>query len=305
MYLNLIHFDYHILIVSMQLKNGIKTIFDISTYDNLCSINNLYQGNFLLNQEIDNIDYKICYYSCQENSFYYTRGQLKIPKDILKIAFAPYGIISFIGGNSKKTILARCSEAIEVDLSLKEISEIYRKQYVKVSKPISLVLFKQYAEQYCYRYLFLFKYPKNNEYHNDEAGGAIYELDYVEEVLYDGTHDKLHDGGLLKYHQAGKPKKLAIKWSIGKSEYSAYFWFEDERVHKVFDKFYGAHRNTKTDLIIGIDARNKKYELALFRCGLKEPQIIPESAYQLIIFKNKFEDYRSENYNQERGAWIW
>lgn len=130
-------------------------------------------------------------------------------------------------------------------------------------------------------------------------------LNSIEEQLYDGTHDKLNDGGLLKYHQAGKPKKLAVKWHIGKSEYSAYFWFEEEPIREVFDKFYGAHPDTKTDFIIRIDAENRKYELALYRYGLKEPQIIPENVYQLLVFKNMFEDYRSDNYNQERGAWIW
>ena len=121
----------------------------------------------------------------------------------------------------------------------------------------------------------------------------------------DGTYDKSNDGGLMKYHQAGKPKKLRVEWHIGKSEYSAYFWFEDERIREVFDRFYGAHPDTKTDFIIRIDAEKRKYELALYRYGLKEPQVIPENVYQLLVFKNKFEDYRSDNYNQERGAWIW
>lgn len=132
--------------------------------------------------------------------------------------------------------------------------------------------------------------------------GAVNSLNVL---LWDGTYNKLNDGGLFKYHQVGKPKRLAIKWHIGKSEYSAYFWFEEELIREVFDKFYGAHPDTKTDFIIRIDAENKKYELALYRYGLKEPQVIPENVYQLLVFKNKFEDYRSDNYNQERGAWIW
>ena len=60
-----------------------------------------------------------------------------------------------------------------------------------------------------------------------------------------------------------------------------------------------------TDFMIRIDSEKNKYELALYRYGLKEPQVISESAYQLLVFKNKFEYYRSENYNQPRGAWIW
>ena len=168
-------------------------------------------------------------------------------------------------------------------------------------------LFDNYMKQFSYRYLVLFeKWKKDEEkWEKYTENEDVPVFDFIEESLYDGTHDKLHDGGLMKYHQAGKPKKLRVEWHIGKSEYSAYFWFEDERIREVFDRFYGAHPDTKTDFIIRIDAEKRKYELALYRYGLKEPQVIPEDVYQLLVFKNKFEDYRSDNYNQERGAWIW
>lgn len=167
---------------------------------------------------------------------------------------------------------------------------------------------KDYMQQFTYRYQHLFemwnerKEVKWQKYKEDEI---CPEFEFIEESLFDGTFDKLHDNGLLKYHRAGKPKKLAVKWHIKKSEYTAYFWFEDEKICSIFERFYGVHPETKTDFIIRIDAEKKKYKLALFRQGLKEPQIIPEDAYQLLVFKNKFEDYRSENYNQPRGAWIW
>lgn len=157
---------------------------------------------------------------------------------------------------------------------------------------------------YTYRYLIQFK-----EYETAPV------FDYIEEALFDGTHDKLHDGGLMKYHEAGKPKKLKVQFHVGGDikdgkkrsvqEYSAYFWFEDERIREVFDKFYGAHPDTKTDFIIKIDAEKNKYEVAMYRYGLKEPVVLAEDVYQLIVFRNKFECYRSENYNQQRGAWIW
>lgn len=168
-------------------------------------------------------------------------------------------------------------------------------------------LFDNYMKQFTYRYVIRYERWDDGEekwerYEEDELQP---EFDYIEEMLYDGTHDKLHDDGLLKYHEAGKPKKLALAWHIKKSEYTAYFWFEDERIREVFDRFYGAHPDTKTDFIIRIDPEKRKYELALYRYGLKEPYTIPEDAYQILVFKNKFEDYRSENYSQERGAWIW
>lgn len=130
-------------------------------------------------------------------------------------------------------------------------------------------------------------------------------INFIEETLFDGTLDKVHDDRLIKYHYAGMPHRLHISLSWKFQDYQTYLWFDEKMINDVFNRFYGAHPETKTDFIIRIDAENKKYELALYRQGLKEPVVIPESAYQLIVFKNKFEDYRSENYNQPRGAWIW
>lgn len=170
-------------------------------------------------------------------------------------------------------------------------------------------LFNNYMKQFAYRYQVRFGHWNEEKIewrkYDVEEVNLMPEFDYIEETLFDGTHDKLQDGGLMNYHQAGKPKKLAVKWHIKKSEYTAYFWFEDEEIRAIFDRFYGTHPETKTDFMIRIDAEKNKYELALYRYGLKEPKIVSESAYQLIVFKNKFEYFRSENYNQPKGAWIW
>ena len=128
---------------------------------------------------------------------------------------------------------------------------------------------------------------------------------YIGVLNYDKTFDKTNNEKLFQYHQASKPQKINIKWEYSSNEFNGFLWIDEMEITRIFDRFYGAHPETKTDFIIRIDAENKKYELALYRQGLKEPVIIPESAYQLIVFKNKFEDYRSENYNQPRGAWIW
>lgn len=207
---------------------------------------------------------------------------------------------TFMGGNSLYSLEEYCDFYMNNDSDLKD-------NLVQNGLP-SRYLFDKYMLQFTYRYISLFEHWDESKWQkceNPKDKKILPIFDYIEESLYDGTHDKLHDGGLMKYHQAGKPKKLRVQWHIGKSKYSAYFWFEDERIREVFDKFYGAHPDTKTDFIIRIDAEQRKYELALYRYGLKEPQIIPEDVYQLLVFKNKFEDYRSENYNQERGAWIW
>lgn len=169
------------------------------------------------------------------------------------------------------------------------------------------ILANNWMKQFTYRYqVILENWDKEKWMKYDEEKDEVQpEFDYIEEKLYDGTHDKLHDGGLMKYHEAGKPKKLAIKWRIKKSDYSAFFWFEEEEICTIFNKFYGQYPDTKTDFIIHIDPIKKKYELSLYCYGLKQPVIIPENAYQLIVFKSGFENYRSDNYNQPTGAWIW
>lgn len=159
-----------------------------------------------------------------------------------------------------------------------------------------------YMRQFVYRYLIIGKECDENIINYCDHCA---EFDYIEETLYDGTHDKLHDGSLMEYHQAGKPKKLRIEWHVEKTVYSAYFWFEDEKIRNIFDCFFGDSPDPKMDFIIRIDVERRQYELALYKEGLIEPQIIPEDVYQLLVFKNKFECYRSNNYNQERGAWMW
>lgn len=185
---------------------------------------------------------------------------------------------------------------------LKEIStELKQNNLLQEAKVLDF-----YLIQYNYRYLPIFeKYAEESGRWEVKDDSILVELDYIEDVLYDGQYDKTHDGKIFTYHEAGRPRKLAVKWHVKKSEYTAYFWFEDKEIRTVFDRFYGAHPETKTDFMIRIDAEKNKYELALYRYGLKEPYVISSSAYQLIVFKNKFECYRSENYNQPRGAWIW
>lgn len=239
----------------------------------------------------------IGYYSLVENKRYILQFNIET-NDSLTIGTAPYGGVAVWSTENLKSKLLQWSKADAL---------LNQEETKGTIIPLPQDLFDNYMKQFTYRYLMLFeRWDKDKEgwlKYDDEEN--IPEFDYIEEALFDGTHDKLHDGGLMNYHEAGKPKKLAIKWHIKKSEYTAYFWFEDEEIRDIFNRFYGAHPDTKTDFMIRGDAEQNKYELALYRYGLKEPVVISESAYQLIVFKNKFEHFRSDNYNQPRGAWIW
>ena len=242
------------------------------------------------------------------------------------VGMAPYGQVAIWLHGDKRSKLVAWMDADEIDIEMEDFCPSTNLSQDKYSEMmletideafINLQanglpprdLYDNYMKQFTYRYLPLFEHWDEKEEKwtkfAEEEQKTKPELDYIEETLYDGTHDKLHDGGLLNYHEAGKPKKLALKWHIKKSEYMAYFWFEDEAIRAVFDKFYGLHPDTKTDFVIHIDPEKKKYQLALYRFGMNEPKLIPEDAYQLIVFKNKFEQYRSPNYDQQSGAWIW
>ena len=277
----------------------------------------------------------IIYLSTIEHKFYMVNDSLPIEEldslwnngdyNKVVVGMAPYGGIAVWLNGTKNSTLVKWLHGSEInvdmksfipdnpDVSLEQLSLFYinsvkeAKSYFEEFGIPPRSLFEKYMQQFCYRYHILFRHwdaDKQNWQDYDEDGSDP-QLNYIEEALYDGTYDKLHDDRLTNYHNAGKPKKLALKWNVKKSEYEAYIWFKNEGIQAIFDRFFGAHSETKTDFMIRIDSEKNKYELALYRYGLKEPQVISESAYQLLVFKNKFEYYRSDNYNQPKGAWIW
>lgn len=243
------------------------------------------------------------------------------------IGMAPYGGIAVWFNGYKKAIIMLWTKAKGINIpmaefmpnnptiTLNELCNYYVNSDPRVRENLEKNglpprdLFDNYMKQFTYRYQVAFERwdEQKGEWkaYDEEEQDKMPELDYIEEALYDGTHDKLHDGGLMKYHEAGKPKKLAVQWHVKKSEWSAYFWFEDAAIRAIFDRFYGTHPDTKTDFILRIDPYSNRYELAMYRYGLREPNVISTSSYQLLVFKNKFECFRSKNYAQERGAWIW
>lgn len=271
-----------------------------------------------------------------EEKFYFFECNLdqnKIGKifDILKkidnseisfvLGLGPYGFCSLWVLNDKKSMIVESGIGDEIEIEMEEflparpdlsISD-FCKLMINQTHPCILLMstnefakrFKSINKEYLYKFFLSFGQYRNNEWEQNPEKYKNISSENLWIKRTDGTYDKTNDGSLFAYHSAGKPYKLALEWSAGKMSYSAYFWFEEEALTEIFERFYGAHPETKADFIIRIDAENRKYELALYRQGLKEPVVIPEEAYQMIVFKNKFEDYRSANYNQPRGAWIW
>ena len=241
------------------------------------------------------------------------------------IGLAPYGGVAIWFRGYFKSILFSWDKAEAIDIqqvddnllpeeTFEELYEIalgeneeVRRNLLKNGLPQSSY-FNQLMDQYYYRFVILLKKWDEKEeiwkdYEEDEK--YIPGLDFVEAKCFDGTYDKLRDGSLMEYHTSGKPSHLTIAWHVGKKNYGAYFFFDHEELQVIFNRCYGAHPDTKVDILVQMDPETNHYELALYRYGMKEPLKIDESAYQLMVFKNKFECFRSENYNLPPGSWRW
>ena len=256
---------------------------------------------------------------------YYFRAELPIPNDVIQsslftllIGLGNQGEIALWLHHDSKCFLLLYAHGVNItDKMTNEM--IFKEDFISVAgKHINSIeelceddmnkypkgfIFKDKVKdcienrmkQYTYRYVV-------------EINKTVEEL-AINDCLFDGTFDKTLKNELQSYHEAGKVRKLLIRWIEKNSEevdeFSVFYWMNEVEITRIFERFYGVHPESKTDFIIRVDAENKKYELSLYRQGLKEPLILPDSAYQLIVFKNKFEYYRSENYNQPDGAWIW
>ena len=243
----------------------------------------------------------------------------------LVVGMAPYGGIALWAYGPMKSTLVLWSHAEKEQVSMAEFlpanPDISLEVFCSASlEGLPAVLenleengippaewFDQRMEQYSRRYRILFgKWDEEEEeWEEYEEGEVVPELDSVKETCFDGTYDLLNDGRLLDCHRAGKPEKLALTWHVRKWLYEAYFWFSEEGIRAGFDRVCGEEPDKDTDLIVRIDPSQVKVEVSLNREGMEEPFVIPEEAYELILFRNRLESFRSENYSQEKGAWLW
>lgn len=283
----------------------------------------------------DNLQFKtleIAWLSLVEGEFYYlniainSAGEMTLcnsdeegfPKLIVGLAPGGKSAIWFDYGSHSILYCWVKSKKIDIPMSdfLRNISSMTLTDYCKLTLqkcPKSLeyhsteldtekAKFDRIMCQYVYRIIISCENWDENRWTKSDY---IVEPVHIRCKMSDGTFDNRSYDRIAAYQKRATPLKIFFEMEFKKKSYEVFICFVDNQINDIYHRFLRNHPETKTDFIIRIDAENKKYELALYRQGLKEPVVIPESAYQLIVFKNKFEDYRSENYNQPRGAWIW
>ncbi|MBQ3593964.1 MAG: hypothetical protein II981_00935 [Bacteroidales bacterium] len=156
-------------------------------------------------------------------------------------------------------------------------------------------LLQNRMQQFYYRYVF----------QGDFLDSAEFIPEKICLLLFDGTYSKNSNISLTQYHLLGKPNKLSVMWRVGVTEYSVHLWFDEQRVSDVFAfLLYGDIERT-ADLKFSLNIKRHKLVIELFDVIQKQSFFVPEEAYQFIVFRDGFEEFRSENYNQERGAWNW
>ena len=241
------------------------------------------------------------------------------------VGMAPYGQVALWLRGEKKSILLDWLRGERMESSSKQLMpnnstetiDSHCRKYIKrrVHKHLKMHglpepgLFDRIMAQYCYRLVPLFEHWQSDEdvkwrrHDDDEENPPV--MDHVFVSRCDGTHHKIADDTLMRHHMAGRPERIEVAWHTGKSEWQAYIWLNEELTAPIFERLYGMHRDTRVDLLLHFDPEQQHYELALFRYGMKQPQLLPEDCFQLIVFKNQFENYRTDNYSQPSGAWIW
>lgn len=282
------------------LDNSGKKIFSCENFEiKSLVVKDLKDISYLL---IDNthVEIRCLFYSPSEKSIFDYQALLeKVTSDIIEKS----------EGKSIKTLCINHFPKGEVILLAGDQNEMKRTQEFKAEKrtdfeyvipelenllPNNFVFLPDTRNYRLYNYRFLPEIKICNESEDIKPEIKNFSVSYL-----DGSYNnnlELPD----KLSSRGKPYKLAITFFLGKNKYTVRFETDYEKVSGWFDKFYGNHPDTKSDLIISIDLPGQKYELMLYRQGLPEPVKLSEEDYSVIVFKNKFEEYRSENYKKNK-----
>lgn len=171
-------------------------------------------------------------------------------------------------------------------------------------------LFDHWMQQFEYRFVPLEEYwdgERWQEYDEEDIYYDDIDLNVLEVQRYDGTHDQTNDFSLLCYHKAGMPRQLKVKWSAERNDFSAYYWLDDETVWTLMHRFTNLMPSARISMLLRIDTRCQRYELALKGDdeSFQQPIALPQEVFQLLVFKDGNELYRSNNFNKGDGAWNW
>lgn len=169
--------------------------------------------------------------------------------------------------------------------------------------------YERLMRQYRYRYLPLEEYWNGEEWQRYDEEDLYYDdmtIKRIEVQRYDGTFQQRGDLKMLQYHKAGLPRRLTIEWQEGSSTMQAYYWFNFEPLYQLIEQFQSVAPDEKPTLVMRLDCRANRYELALQGGPLEQPASLPEGCYETLVFRNGNEYWRSDNFTKEdETEWEW
>ena len=264
----------------------------------------------------------IIWFSWAENQFYSLESTLpkekiesllaeideetKEPRyqDII-VGMAPYGGLAiWLSGNGKTTEVAWL-QAKPTDVEMKDFAptvEYTQKEYrdlvfkgreeayenFQENGLPDRMLFERYMQKFNYRFT-----PK---FENEEAVFEEIELYY-----YNGELNTTNSGEHAENALRAKPSKIVLNWSTGDAQYGGYFWTDEKKIIETFDKFYKDDTQKAGNLFIEVGASNEQFKF--FLQDDTTTVEIPAEEIEMIVFKNKYEFFRNENYNRPIGGW--
>ena len=263
------------------------------------------------------------WFSIVENQFYSIEEKLPAEKmeelfqqkdvqgnplyDYIIVGMAPFGNVAvWLAGARKQTEVAWL-KAVKTDVEMEDFcpsTNLNREEYAET-------VLKNAKEAYDHfqanglpnrmlyeNYMARFNY-KIHPLIEDE----IAELQGMDIWYYNGEFDTLMTDEYSCYAMRAKPRKMVAHYKVGKAKYKAFIWFDDVKTRMAFSDFYGENSAKEMELVIDIRKSNKEFHILMSGDDSSQPKELPQENVEILVFKNKFESYRNDNYDRPSGGW--
>lgn len=222
------------------------------------------------------------------------------------IGFAPYGRVALWLRSDVNQILMEMLDAEEVEMSDREhaVYDGHEKCDPATAQNIK-EKFEADMRQYPYRYVVMEDYfdgKRWREYSSDDERYEAIDIVGVEDKRTDGTFDFTDGADVLRYHEAGMPERITVKWNEDGYEYLAHFWLDTYYLNKYFEGFFESFPDEKADLLLRIDTQAERYEVAMGANDLVPKRLI---GVQYIVLRDLRVIARSEGFFREDNEWAW
>ena len=263
----------------------------------------------------------IVWFSIVENKFYAVADELpkeqiedllaeknektKKPKyDTLIAGMAPYGKLAIWLSGNGMTTEAAWLQGKEIPMEMKKFapnSKLNREEYAKKALADCKEAYEHFKKNGLPDPMLFERYMQKFNYRITPKLESAARFEGIEMHYYNGEFNTTNNGEHAENTMRAKPSKIVLKWKDGKKQYDGYFWTDENKIVETFLNCYGSDTQKEGNLIVQVE---RSYQQFRFFLQTGDSSIeIPVEDMQYIIFKNKFEFYRSPNYNKPPQGW--